>query len=249
MNNDLIPEEVYDNLPGLLKDAASAFSGRERDIVLMASITAISATLPNAYGIYDGNKYYTNLYFFVVAPPASGKSVLLYPRGLVEPIHEQVYDDRRRQIEDCRQQAAENSVRSNCPPNQIKIIPGNISSADIYGKLEHAHFGAIIFESEADTLVAALKQEWGNFSDVLRVAFHHEPISISRKKEDSYVMLKDIKLSLVLSGTPNQAKSLIQSIEMACSVGFCSTFLMSLRVGRMYQKPKSIIALYSISLD
>jgi hypothetical protein len=70
-----------------------------------------------------------------------------------------------------------------------------------------------MFETEADTISGMLKQDWGNFSDVLRKAFHHETVSISRETDDKYFEINQPKLSLVLSGTPGQVAPLINSQE------------------------------------
>jgi len=46
---------------------------------------------------------------------------------------------------------------------------------------------------------------------VLRKSFHHEPISISRKIEKIFEEINQPKLSMVISGTPNQLQPLIKS--------------------------------------
>ena len=58
-----------------------------------------------------------------------------------------------------------------------------------------------------------LKYDWSNYSDILRKAFHHERMSLSRKSDGQYIFVDEPKLSLVLSGTPEQLKSLINSKE------------------------------------
>jgi hypothetical protein len=52
-----------------------------------------------------------------------------------------------------------------------------------------------------------------NFSDIMRKAFHHETISISRETDDKFIEVRHPQLSLVISGTPNQVKPLINSNE------------------------------------
>ena len=84
---------------------------------------------------------------------------------------------------------------------QQKCIP-------FLGSSEH---GLLIMESEADTLSNMLNNDWSNYSDVLRKAFHHEPISISRKIEKIFEEINQPKLSMVISGTPNQLQPLIKS--------------------------------------
>jgi len=79
----------------------------------------------------------------------------------------------------------------------------------------------ILFESEADTLANTMTKEWGSFDDMLRKAFHHEAISSLRKQDDELIEIENPKISLILSGTPNQLTKLIQSAEN----GLLSRFL------------------------
>lgn len=58
-----------------------------------------------------------------------------------------------------------------------------------------------------------LKQDWGGYSDLLRKAFHHEPISYSRKANREFIEISSPKLSVVISGTPGQVTRLIPSAE------------------------------------
>lgn len=206
-------EEVYGGLPDLLKQLVEPFEGREKDIVLLSAITTLGVCMPKIKGMYRGSEVYPNLYLFVVAPPASGKGVVSYPRGLADYINDMLFENRRQEVLACRKENKEKKSNKVCPKNQVKIIPGNISSAQLYSLIEHSHEGALIIESEADTLTAALKQEWGNFSDSLRAAYHHENISISRKEDDVYVNIPKPRISLVLGGTSNQVKPLVQSVE------------------------------------
>ena len=209
--SDFISQEIIDQLPSELKTIIYPFSGRERDVALLSSIVALSACFPNVYGMYDSKKVYTNLYLMIIAPPASGKGVMNNSRLLLKKIHDKVYSERKTIIDDCKQ--SKKSSKELCPPIQTKIIPANISSAEAYNMINNAHHSGIMIESEADTLANMLTQDWGNFSDVLRKAFHHEPISISRKQDDFYLDIEEPKLSLVLTGTPDQLKPLVKSKE------------------------------------
>lgn len=208
--NKLIPDCVYENLPEPLKQLTEKFEGRERDIILLSSLGVISSCLPNVYGIYRTNRVSCNLYLFIIAPPASGKGVMNWTKKLIEPIHEAMVSDSRRGIKEYK---LSKDYTLPEPKLQIKIIPGNISSSKLYSHLETAKDGVLIFESEADSLSGMLKHEWGSFSDILRKAFHHETISISRQVDDRYFEIKNPKISIVISGTPNQVKPLINSKE------------------------------------
>ena len=96
------------------------------------------------------------------------------------------------------------------------ICPPDSSAAAVKGNLKLNIGIATICETEADTLSSTLQQEWGQFSDLMRKAFQHEPITFSRLGEKSMIKLEEIpcpRLSICLSGTPNQIHGLIKGIE------------------------------------
>ncbi|RZK26963.1 MAG: DUF3987 domain-containing protein [Flavobacterium sp.] len=208
--NKYIPQFIYENLPEPLKGITDSFQGREKDIVLLSSLGVISACLPNVFGIYDSRKYNPNLSVFIIAPPASGKGVMNWSRKLIDPIHLDIIAESRRKIRQYKEAVTREGPE---PKFQVKIIPGNTSSSRLYSHLESAEDSVLIFESEADSLSNMLKHDWGNFSDLLRKSFHHETVSISRQSEDRFYEIRSPKLSIVLSGTPNQVKPLIESKE------------------------------------
>jgi len=210
MENNLLPESIYETLPDLLKELTTPFVGRERDIVLLSSIGVISSILPKVFGIYDRSRFYSNLFTLIIAPPASGKGMMNKSKVLVEKIHNYIKEISLAEIEDCNAEKKGNKGIK-CPELKIKILPGNVSSSKIYKHIQNSNYGLLIFETEADTISTMLKNDWGNFSDVLRKAFHHETISISREIDDKYFEVPNPKLSLVISGTPDQVKPLIQS--------------------------------------
>jgi len=213
METKLLPDSIFENLPDLLKQLTIPFVGRERDIVLLSSIGVLSASLPKVFGVYRGAIFYPNLFIMITAPPASGKGVMNNAKMLLMQIHSYIREISSGDNEDCKAEKKRNKNNEKCPDVQIKILPGNVSSSKIYKHIENSEHGLLMFETEADTLSAQLKQDWGNFSDVLRKAFQHESISISREMDDKYFEINSPKLSLVISGTPDQIKPLIQSKE------------------------------------
>lgn len=188
-----IPDEVFKHLPDILKRGSDKFANkRERDVFLTGAIGVISGLLTNVHGIYQENKVYPNLFCFIVAPAGSGKGSLVFAKQMAMPIH--------------------NSTQQH--NNAILIfIPANISSASINMQLNKNGGWGIIFESEADSLAGSFKQEWGNFSDLLRKAYHHEPIEMKRKDNDLYINVQEPKLSVILSGTLNQIRGIIKNTE------------------------------------
>lgn len=212
MSRDLISKSIYNRLPNELKDLTDNFKGRDKDIVLLSSIGVLSNCFPNIKGTYGGTEVNTNLYIIIIAPPASGKGTMNYSRILIEKIHDKTHNDTKTELLKClNNNDIEN--KSSCPAVQIKILPANISSAQMYSYLGPSEHGLIIIESEADTMGQMLKNDWGSYSDILRKAFHHETVSISRKKDNLFEEIKKPKLSIVLSGTPEQLKPIIQSRE------------------------------------
>ncbi len=212
MERRLIKQNIYNRFPEDLRKLTEHFDSREKDIVLLSSLDVLSNCLPNFYGIYDGDIMYPHLYLMVIAPAASGKGVMNYSRLLIEPIHDRIFSESKSAYLKCEKKRKKNDTEQ-CPDVKVKILPANISSAEMHSFLDSSEHGLLIMESEADTMSNMLKNDWSNYSDVLRKAFHHEPVSISRKTEKVFVDIKEPKLSMVISGTPDQLKPLIKSRE------------------------------------
>lgn len=198
---EFIPSSVYDDLPKLLKDSCKVFHEiREKDIYLTGVLGVLGGCFHNlfAFNDVDKKKVGVNLIIMIVAPPASGKGVLKYAKSIADNIVE-TFEKKSKLIKDKK--------------HHHLMIPGNISSASLMQLLKENNGIGVIVETEIDTLVIANKQDWGNFSDILRKGFENESASLSRKKDDEYIEIKNLRLSIALSGTPNQFKSLIPSSE------------------------------------
>lgn len=209
-----IENNIYNRLPDLFKTLTDNYDDREKDIVLLSTLTVLSNCLPNLFGVYDGDEIYPQLYAMIIAPAASGKGVMNHSRVLIEPIHEKIFKESREQyLSFSNRKKHKEENRDNCPEVMVKILPANISTSEMYSFMGNSSHGLLIIESEADTMSNMLKNDWSNYSDVLRKAFHHESISISRKIEKIFVDIKEPKLAMLISGTPNQLQPLIKSKE------------------------------------
>ena len=224
----MIPEEVYENLPGTLKESCEVFSGRERDVYLTSALSVISGGLSNVQGLYSQNIVYPNLYSFIIAPAASGKGSMNYAQSLgdcyqslleTKNIQARASYQKELEVYNFKKKMAkkEEDIRDLKKPEEPKFktffIPGNTSSAMIYKHLQFNEGSGCISETETDTLTNALKQEWGGFSDVLRKSFHHETISLSRRTDLEYTKIEEPKFSLSITGTPDQVKSILSSTQ------------------------------------
>lgn len=212
MDRRLINEAVYNRLPQELQNLTQNFEGRERDIVLISSLVVLSNCFPNIYGIYDGDRVYPQLYGVIVAPAASGKGVMNYSRILIEKIHKKIFQESLIEFRE-NQKSSRKSGNFESTEMRVKILPANISTSEMYSYLGSSNHGLIIIESEADTMSNMLKNDWSNYSDVLRKAFHHEPVSISRKMDKVFENIDEPKLAMLVSGTPDQLQPLIKSKE------------------------------------
>jgi hypothetical protein len=99
------------------------------------------------------------------------------------------------------------------PPLKMLFIPTNNSASSMVQTLVENEGAGILFSTEADTLANSLAQDWGNFSDVLRCAFHHEPIDLQRRLNREYLSVADPRLSVLLTGTHGQLLRLIPNTE------------------------------------
>ena len=217
-SNSLIPQ-----LPQLLQDMVKhTKSEQEQDLMILGSITTISACLPKLYGIYDGDKIYPNLFLFVTAPAASGKGKVKFCKRLVNRIHNNMQEESKLMKEEYNTQLAlynknkgkDTSIKKpQKPPLKMLYIPANNSSSGMFQLLYENKGKGLIFETEADTLAKNFAKDYGDYSDGFRNAFHHEPISYYRKTEREYIEMKEPCLSCVLTGTPKQVLSLMPNAE------------------------------------
>ena len=229
LTSPTIPDEVYHKLPILLKDCCLQFEHpRERDMFLTGGLTVLSGCIKSVKGTYSQRTVYPNLMSFVIAPPASGKGAFNFAKDLGMPLHISMLEQNKLSAdkyerEKLRAQSSETGSEIEIPSKpdfRVLYIPGNTSSASIIDLLNKCGGSGIIFETEADTLSNSLKQEWGGFSDALRKAFHHEPVTYSRKTRNELIEISSPKLSVALSGTPSQVKALIQSADDGLSSRF-----------------------------
>ena len=210
--------KVRDRLPMLLRDVVDkSVSAEDADMLLVGTMATISATLPNVYGVYDRRKVYPNLYLFVSAEASVGKGRLALCKELVKLIHCELRTQYLVEVEMIKKALEEKGKRTDGieirVPQKALFLPANASSTAVYQTLNDNGGRGLIFETEGDTLANMLKQDFGNFSDGLRKAFHHEMVSYMRRKEREWVEIEEPQLSVVLAGTPRQILNLIPDAE------------------------------------
>jgi len=217
MDRKVISESVYEKLPEELSGALTDLSDRGRDMLLLACLSVLSNCFPKLHGIYDDDKVYPHLYALVIAPAASGKGIIRKSISLINKIHQFIKDDSKGRkdlcIEEKKKEKKGSLSTADCPEIERKIVTANISSSSLIELMHSSQNGITFIESEADTMGNMLSNDWSNYSDILRKAFHHEPVSISRKLDNLYLDVEEPRLSMIMSGTPGQLQPLIKSPE------------------------------------
>ena len=162
-----------------------ASTPEEKDIILMATLAAASACVPNLYFTYGptGKKYYANLQCFILAAAASGKGIANQALEMVRVIDEQY----------------------------PMLVAGDSTLAAWYKALEEQGGVGYMHESEGSVITDIWKSGAANYNTALRKAAEHEPISRNRVKGASEI--KNPRLSMLLTGTFGQYKALVPSVE------------------------------------
>ena len=194
--NLLNPEEQEDlrivehldmqKLPESVQQMISlAATPEEQDIILMATLAAASACVPNLYFRYGptGKKYYANLQCFLLAAAASGKGIA------------------NQALETVRVVDAQHPM----------LIAGDSTLAAWYKALETQGGRGYMHESEGSVITDIWRTSAANYNTALRKAAEHEAISRNRCAGSSEI--KDPQLSVLLTGTFGQYKALVPSVE------------------------------------
>ena len=183
-------------LPAFLEKAVSiAEIPAQKDMLLMAALTAVSYALPHIRILHGKPQhiYSPNLMTLISAPPASGKGVMNNAELLLEPINEYL------------RKMGRNAIYS-----------GDFSSSSFINSLAENGGELFMIQTEMDKMGKNWKQGATDYSDMFRQAFEHETIRKTRSAGPMQTMQIDIKnprLSVLLSGTLDQLKPLIGNGE------------------------------------
>ena len=219
-----LPPEIYSNLPEILRESADLFQDSlEKDVFLIGAIAVLSGCLPNIQGIYFDEPCTAHLFAFITAPAGSGKGKMKWSKYFGQAIHDHLteqyrieraaYESELERYNNLTKAQRQGVERPEQPPRKMFFIPANSSSSAFIQALSDNNFNGVIFETEADTLADTFKQEWGNFSDVLRKAFHHESTSMFRRKDNEFIEIRDPHIAIALSGTPKQVHNIMPDFE------------------------------------
>lgn len=186
-NNLRIVEHLdMQSLPEPLQQMLSmAATPEEQDILLMATLTAVSACVPNLYFRYGptGKKYFANLQCFILAASASGKGIANQALEMVRVVDEQY----------------------------PLLISGDSTLAAWFNALEEQNGCGYMHESEGSVITDIWRSSAANYNTALRKAAEHEPVSRNRCYGSAEIGCP--RLSMLLTGTYNQYRHLVPSVE------------------------------------
>lgn len=185
-NLRIVSNMDVNNLPPFMQSLLSlAHTDAEKDMLLLSSLVACGAVMPNLYCKYGiaAKKYYPNLQLFIVGSAACGKGIANLALELVKPIHEKT----------------------------PLIIAGDATYPAFYQTLARQHGRGYIHESEGSVITDIWRSSTANYNTALRKAAEHETISRARCREHSTI--ENPQLSMVLTGTFSQYRALVPSIE------------------------------------
>lgn len=195
----------------------------QHDIMLLGALTALGSSMERYVRCsYAGKYQYPCMQCFVIAPSASGKSILSYIRLLVEPIHDQIRTEVAIQMKAYKREKAAYEAMGKerakveapqMPANRMFLISGNNTGTGILQNIMDSEGTGLICEAEADTLSTAIGSDYGHWSDTLRKAFDHDRLSYNRRTDQEYREVKKSFLSVLISGTPSQVKTFIPTAE------------------------------------
>jgi hypothetical protein len=190
--------KVFDRLPQPLKAASQLLDGSDRQVFLASSLAVVSSLLPNVHTVYDSKVLEANLFLFLAAGFGVGKGAASYARMLAQPT--------QKHLKNMEVPATEDGQP---PAKLLHFMPANTSKSGLVELLSQNHERGLIFESESDSLSDILKQDYGNFGDLLRKAYHHDAFSFYRRIGKEYHDLDRPCLSVLLTGTHGHLKNLL----------------------------------------
>lgn len=188
-------------LPKLFEEILEPLKSEEqRQMALLTSLTFGGAMFSKAYFKTAYKTEKLNLYILFSLPAASGKGIVDILNKMMEPAADWAKGEDGSNGEQDGFKAPEVFSKSTL------LMPTNITAPRMLQKLQENDWRpTVMVETELDTVVNSERSEHGRqLSVILRQAYHNEKISLSRKKDDEDIEIKEPWLAAVFAGTPNQ---------------------------------------------
>ncbi len=220
--------------PGFCREVIEGQDTTEdRDKMLLAALNIISGVLPDSlYSLYDGRRIYAPLYNIFYGGYATRKGDLEACRQLLRPIKEKMqraYAEAKEKYEEelAAWEGTPKGARGKAPAEPVRqspLIAANSSASAVYRQLDANGGWGLMVETEADSLTIMLSRlEYGDYSDLLRKAHHHELCSMVRVSDKVFIEIEKPRLAVLLTCTGSQLPLLLPPGNVAN--GLASRFL------------------------
>ncbi len=231
-------ESIYDPLPPFLKRYTDLFNDRQtKDLVLLSSIISFGSICHRINGNYYGKDQYANLFGFIYGSAASGKSEIKYGKELINKVNNYLFKKSIRQLEEYNSMDKDDKKDTEKPQRRYCIYSANSSATQLIKNIANNFGFGLLYEEEADIIGNMMANEWANLlSDILRKGNEGETLMWDRASVDLPTIIEKVFLSVLISGTPNQIKTLINSYEN----GLLSRFLFYRTYGGNFKNPFSV---------
>jgi hypothetical protein len=220
--DDWTPPEGYPDYawPQFLQRLLSQTDNKEQqDILFLFSIGVLGTTLDKLLSfVYGRQRMYPSFLMFVVAPPATGKSVLLWAKELGMPLDNQrrIESNQRYQIYrkemEARAQLGKEKAQAPMPeepPFRQFYVPADNSSTGLIDNIIESDGNICILDAEADTLLNANDTDYGHFTVTFRKTHDHGELAFNRRTNREKRKIEVTTTSVLLTGTPDQAQRLV----------------------------------------
>lgn len=222
--SDNIPEDYWcDYFKPVL---ATMDDAESKDKMILGTIDVNSGMIPNYYGIYGGHTIYPPIYIIFYGPSASRKGEIGCCSAIAKPLKNEIVGKYQQAMDEYREahtlweskggktaDKAERGEEPKEPEYRSPIIPANSSASAAYQALNANGGWGIMFETEASTLTHSLLSDYGDYSDGLLKAFHHESIPMNRVKDKLHIDIENPRLAIGLTCTPGQLPKLFPTFE------------------------------------
>lgn len=236
-----IKDDAFDffNFPSF-REMKKLGESQNRDLILISSLTMISATLPNYYGEWCNiDNLSPHLYLFVVGKSGTGKSVALdILKYTIIDLHQELVS---RVKEEWRcygeslaaYKAGDIEERPSRPRFRALMIPSKITEAAFAALLEgNQPNGGLLATSEVDTFTGSMQGNYGcGLSEIIRCSFQHERYSKTvrgHNLDNPYAGFAEVnqpRLAVLFTGTDNQLGKLAGKNWENAYNGFLTRFL------------------------
>ena len=239
-----VPLGAFLKLPAVINQITDQYETlEEKSIALISTLSVASSCLDDLMIPYRKKRYHYNLFQIIAGPPACNKGIAMHARTVTDLIQERFDNQYKTEyykykiafdLQKAKSKKTKDDNTNNqdavdkhkeileTPIKQNIVLPADISSASIVDLLHKNKGIGIMLDSEAQTVLNTLNQDWGkNLVTIFLKSFENEQLELARKSIKDIVSIKEPRLSILLTGNPEHLNGLVKSITNGLYSRFC----------------------------